>query len=144
MSKNVFDLVYANFEWEDHYFLEGKEDTTVKDFQRDCDQLLPKAGYRAIIKRSKINENSWIHWSDVVEALVSLLEEQGYQRVSMEDFQFKVDDEHVIGDRSLEANEKLGFAGPLIIAHNKKYDRYLKEKRKNAKPFKKKPIQIIK
>jgi hypothetical protein len=75
MTENLFDLVYSDYDWSEHYFFEGPEDSTVEDFEKICESLIPKAGYQAAIKKASPKEGGWICWRDVVESLVSLLEE---------------------------------------------------------------------
>lgn len=147
MSDNVFDLVYSDYDWQEHYFFSGPEGTTSEDFTCICSSLMPKAGYRAALRKSSPKSNSRIYWSDVVEALVSLLEEQGYQRISIDSY--KVDGGFTIGINEDQLDTKLGFSWQLIVNHNQKLEKKLAEERKAKRSLrfgslKKKTVQIIK
>ncbi len=147
MNKKIFDLVYSDYDWKDHTYLAGPEDVTLEDFEKLCNRLLPKAGYQAALKYIGPNKNESISWSAVVESLISLLEEQGYQRVSLDSY--VIHGNTVIGlDRKYEGPtfERLGFAEAAISSYNQKLDRKRREARK-INPFmvrKKRPVQIIK
>ena len=67
MSDNIFDLVYADYDWQEHYFFSVPEGTTLEDFEKLCNRLIPQAGYRAALKKSSPKKEGWICWSDVVE-----------------------------------------------------------------------------
>ena len=147
MSDNIFDLVYADYDWQEHYFFSVPEGTTLEDFEKLCNRLIPQAGYRAALKKSSPKKEGWICWSDVVEALISLLEEQGYQRVNIDAYQ--MEGGHIIGIHDEETDPRLGFAGPIIIAHNIKLEKKYAEERKAKRALrlgtlKKKTVQIIK
>lgn len=147
MSKKIFDLVYSDYDWKDHNFLTGPEDTTSEDFEKLCNRLLPKAGYQAALKHIGPNKNESIVWRDVVEALISLLEEQGYQRVSLGSYD--IFGNSVIGlDGRHEGPifERLGFAEPIISLHNQRIERKRRADRKSKRftALKKRSIQIIK
>lgn len=147
MSDNVFDLVYSDYDWTEHYFFDGPEGATLEDFEKLCDLLMPQAGYRAALKKSDPKNGGWICWSDVVESLISLLEEQGYQRVSIDSYH--MDGGTIIGINDDEPDSRLGFANQLIIAHNRKLEKKLAEERKAKRSMritslKKKTVQIIK
>ena len=147
MSDNVFDLVYSDYDWQEHYFFKGPEGTTSDDFNNICNDLMPKAGYKAALKRSSPKSKGRICWSDVVEALVSLLEEQGYQRISIDSF--KVEGGFGIGIEEDQFNNKLGFSWQTIVTHNKILEKKLVEERRAKRNLrigflKKKTVQIIK
>ena len=142
----IFDLVYSDYDWHEHKFIQAPDGTTVEDFQKLCDSLMPKAGYRAALKRSSPKIGGWICWSDVVEALVSLLEQQGYQRVNLGSY--TVNGGVIVWTDDAEAN-KLGYSIPTITIHNDKIQKKLAEERKAKKQLrlgtlKKKMVQIIK
>ena len=148
MDNNIFDLVYSDYEWQEHYFFEGPKGSTLEDFEKICSQLLPKAGYRAALKKSTPKEGGWICWSDVVESLISLLEEQGYQRITLNSYH--MDGGTIIGiNDDDDAESRLGFSTKLIINYNKELEKKLAEERKARRkqnPFtlKKRSVQIIK
>ena len=147
MSDNIFDLVYEDYDFHEHYFFDAPEGTTLEDFEKLCNRLMPQAGYRAAIKKSLPKKEGWICWSDVVEALVSLLEEQGYQRVDID--AYHMEGGHIIGVNDDEVDARLGFASPIIIAHNVKLEKKYAEERKAKKALrlgalKKRMVQIIK
>ena len=148
MSDNIFDLVYCDHDVEDHYFFDGPDDATEEDFVKLCESLTPKAGYKAALKRSDPDNGGWICWSDVVESLVPLLEEQGYQRIYLDTYYF--DGGTIIGmyDRD-PIDDRLGFSSKLIVLHNRKIEEKLNAEREarralKAYSIKKKVIQIIK
>lgn len=147
-SDNTFDLVYVTGDYEAHYFFDGPDDATDEDFEKLCNSLLPKAGYKAALKQLSSKHGSWIVWSDVVESLVSLLEEQGYQRVYIDTYYLHGG--NIIGIYNVDNsdNDRLGFASDIIRDYNKKLEAKLAEERKNKRSlrglFKKKVIQIIK
>ncbi len=147
MSDNIFDLVYSDYDWQEHYFFSGPEGSTLEDFRKLCDQLIPKAGYKATLKRSYPKAGGWICWGDVVESLIPLLEEQGYQRVSIDSYQ--VDVGNIIGLNEDDLDDRLGFAGYPIMAYNRKLEKKMAEERKARRKsmvgaLKKKTVQIIK
>jgi hypothetical protein len=147
MGNNIFDLVYSDYDWQEHYFFKAPEGSTLEDFKKLCDQLMPKAGYKAALKKSVPKEGGWICWSDVVESLISLLEEQGYQRVSIDSHQLKGGS--IVGFNDDNAEDRLGFSCKLIINYNKELEKKLAEERRAKRkqnPFtlKKKVVQIIK
>lgn len=148
MSDNVFDLVYSDYDWQEHYFFSAPEGTTLEDFQKLCDSLLPQAGYRATLKRTSPKVGGRICWSDVVESLVSLLEEQGYQRVSIDSY--TIDNSgFIIGLHEGDLDDKLGFSWQAIVTFNQKLEKKLSEERKAKRnlrlgTLKKKTVQIIK
>ena len=147
MSDNVFDLVYSDYDWQEHYFFSGPEGTTSEDFKKLCNSLMPKAGYKAALKKSSPKSNGRICWSDVVEALVSLLEEQGYRRISIDSY--TVDGGFIIGVNEEHLDERLGFSWQFIINHNRKLEKKLAEERRAKRNLrigflKKKTVQIIK
>lgn len=149
MSDNIFDLVYSDYDWTEHYFFSGPDGTSVEDFEKLCNQILPRAGYRAAIKKSDPKNDGWICWSDVVEALVSLLEEQGYQRVYIDSFTITFPGASIIGINDKPIDSRLGFSSQIITAHNHKIEKKLAEERKARRNsrmglFKKKTVQIIK
>ena len=150
MSDNVFDLVYSDYEWQEHYFFSGPADSTLEDFRKLCDHLLPQAGYKATIKRSDLKKGGWICWSDVVESLISLLEEQGYQRVKPDSYEISVSCHgNIIGLEDNDEDDRLGFSVQGIIIHNRKLEKKLSEERKAKRSLrigslKKKTVQIIK
>lgn len=147
MCNNIFDLVYSDYDWQEHYFFEAPEGTTSEDFENLCNQLLPKAGYRAALKKSSPPKKGWICWSDVVESLVSLLEEQGYQRVYLDTYE--MDGGSIIGFNDDDVEERLGFSTKIIINYNKELEKKMAEERKAKRSLrlgtlKKKLVQIIK
>lgn len=146
MSKIVFDVVYADFDWKEHFFLEGPEGTTSEEFKKLCNRLLPKAGYRAALKSLSPKQKGWIGWRDVVESLVSLLEQRGYQRVSLETVEVSGGNIVGIDDEEDSLYERLEFSGPLLAEYNRKLEKRLTEERKLRKfsSLKKKVTQIIK
>jgi len=147
MSEIIFDLVYSDYDWQEHHFVKAPDGTTLEDFQKLCDSLMPKAGYKAILKRSSPKVGGWVCWSDVVESLVSLLEEQGYQRIILGSY--VVNGGVIIRPDDYEGKEKLGFSCQAISSYNGKLERKLAEERKAKKQLrigllKKKVVQIIK
>jgi hypothetical protein len=76
MSSKLFVLGYSYYEEYVPYFLHGPEDVTQEEFKALCDSLLEEAGYRAVANA----DDSWVGWQQVVESLIPLLEQQGYQR----------------------------------------------------------------
>jgi len=147
MSDNIFDLVYADYDWREHYFFDGPEGATLEDFEKLCNQLLPQAGYRAALKKSSPKKEGWIYWVDVVEALVSLLEEQGYQRIDIDSYH--MEGGYIIGLNDDESDFRLGFAAPIITSHNLKLEKKYAEERKAKKALRlaalrKRSVQIIK
>jgi hypothetical protein len=147
MSDNIFDLVYSDYDWQEHYFFDAPEGATLEDFQKLCDSLMPQAGYKATIKRSDIKKGGWICWSDVVESLISLLEGQGYQRVDIDSYE--IDGGSIIGLNEDELDPRLGFSVQGIVVHNRKLEKKLSEERKLKRSLrlgalKKKTVQIIK
>jgi hypothetical protein len=79
-----------------------------------------------------------------VESLVSLLEKQGYQRISLDTYKLHADFESIIGIDKTSTYDKMGFSGHMIGAHNHKIEQKQKEEMKARKSIKKKAIQIIK
>lgn len=146
MSDNIFDLVYSDYDWQEHHFLLAPEGTSLEDFQMLCDSLMPKAGYRATLKRAAPKVGGWICWSDVVESLVSLLEEQGYQRIILGSYIVKGG--VIVRPSENNDGEKLGFSCQTISSYNNKLEKKLAEERKAKKHLriglKKKTVQIIK
>lgn len=147
MGNNIFDLVYSDYDWEEHYFFDAPVGTTSEDFQNLCNQLLPKAGYRAALKKSSSQKGGWICWSDVVESLVSLLEEQGYQRVYLDSY--RMNGGSIIGLNGDNIEDRLGFSSKIIINYNKELEKKMAEERKAKRSqrlgtLKKKVVQIIK
>jgi hypothetical protein len=148
MSDNVFDLVYSDYDWQEHYFFSGPEGTTLEDFKKLCDSLLPQAGYKATLKRSSPKSGGRICWSDVVESLVSLLEDQGYQRISIDSY--SIDNTgFIIGLHEGDLDNRLGFSWQAIVSFNQKLEKKLSEERKAKRnlrlgTLKKKTVQIIK
>jgi hypothetical protein len=148
MKDNIFLLVYSCYETQDQYFFIGPAGATQEEFAKLCDQLLPKAGYRVVSKFSKSDHNSWICWRDVVESLVSLLEQQGYQRISLDSYELQTKGTIIGFHEETPSDEFLGFAAPLIAKYNqklqKKFNEDRKTKRKLGGLLKKKTVQIIK
>jgi hypothetical protein len=147
MGKKIFDLVYSDYDWQDHHFLEGPDNVTVEEFNKLCTSLLPKAGYQTVLRYLTTKKSGWICWDDVVESLIPLLEEQGYQRVSLDSYHLGGSNVVVgLDEDALVPGAVLGFSGPLIVQHNLKVEKKYREERK-AKKFsslKKKSVQIIK
>lgn len=147
MKDNIFSLVYSDYDSEEHYFFRAPDDATEEEFRKLCGQLIPKAGYRAVTKKQLPKDSGdYICWSDVVESLVSLLQEQGYQRIFLEDYHFQSTG-HIIYEDTRD-KDQLGFAANLIISHNRKLEKKIAEERKTRRKFsailKKKTVQIIK
>jgi len=147
MCDNIFDLVYSDYDWEEHYFFDGPENATLEDFENICNSLMPKAGYQAALKKSVPKKGGWICWSDVVESLISLLEEQGYQRVFLNSYHMAGGTIIGINDELIE--DRLGFASPLITIYNRKLEKKMAEERKAKRnvrigSLKKRVVQIIK
>lgn len=148
MPDNIFDLVYCDHDVEDHYFFEGPDGATEEDFIELCESLTPKAGYKVVLKRANPEDGRWICWGDVVEALVPLLEEQGYQRIYLDTHYF--DGGTIIGMYDKDPlDERLGFSAKLIVLHNRQIEEKLAKEREarralKAYSIKKKVIQIIK
>lgn len=147
MSSIIFDLVYSDYDWQEHHFIQAPEGTTLEDFQNLCDHLMPKAGYKATLKRSSPKVGGWICWSDVVESLVSLLEKQGYQRIILGSY--VVNGGVIVRPEESKNKDKLGFSYQAIASYNGKLERKLAEERKAKKllrigVLKKKMVQIIK
>jgi hypothetical protein len=148
MKDNIFSLVYSDYDTQDQFFFIGPVSATQEEFAKLCDRLLPKAGYRVVNKYNKSDDNSWICWRDVVESLVSLLEEQGYQRISLEGHELQTYGS-IIGLREdTRCDDLLGFSGPLITEYNRKLEKKMAEERKTKRKLgglmKKRTIQIIK
>jgi len=148
MSDNIFDLVHSDYDWQEHYFFSAPKGTTVEDFRKMCDRLLPKAGYKVAFRRST-QSGGRICWNDVVESLVLLLEEHGYQRVSMDSY--TIGGGFIISpnDEKEELDIKLGFSWQAIASYNQKLEKKLAEERKAKRSLrlgtlKKKTVQIIK
>lgn len=146
MNNSVFSIVYSDFDIKEYFFLQTDQDVTMDQFRALCNELLPQAGYKAFLRQQSSEHGSWILWRSVVESLISLLEKQGYQRVSFD--HFEVDGGFIVADNSISSElcEKLGFANFLIMDYNAKLEKKL-EKERQAKKFlmsKKKAIQIIK
>ena len=148
MSNNIFDLVYSDYDWQEHYFFNGPEGTTLESFRKSCDDLLPKAGYKVAFRRS-FKGGGRICWSDVVDALVLLLEEHGYQRVPMDSY--TIGGGFIISpnDEKQDLDVKLGFSWQAIVNYNSKLEKKLAEERKAKRNLrigllKKKTVQIIK
>jgi hypothetical protein len=144
MNTEVFDLVYSDYEWQEHYFISAPKGMTPDDFKKLCESLLPQAGYHAALKRSSPNVGGWISWRDVMEALVSLLEKQGYQQIELGSY--NISGGIIINPAD---NVKLGFSGRIIAEHNQKIEKKVAEERKAKKHLrlgllKKKVVQIIK
>lgn len=144
---NIFDLVYCDHDLEEHYFFEGPVDVTQEEFEKFCESSLPKAGYKAALKRLSPEDGGWICWRGVVESLITLLEEQGYQRVYLDTYFFEGGNVIGVYDDSFE--ERLGFSAKMIAVHNRKIDEKLakeREARRISKSIlmKKKVVQIIK
>jgi hypothetical protein len=148
MNKKIFDLVYSDYEWSKHYYFEGPEESSRQEFELLCQQLLPRAGYRAMLKQSSPNQGGWICWSDVVESLIPLLEKQGYLRFTLDNCH--IEGSGIIGIFTEEPpDERLGFSAKLIYDYNRKLSQKMAEEReaKRAKRIgflKKKIPQIMK
>lgn len=148
MKDTILSLVYSDYDSVEYYFFKSPTNAvTEEEFKKICDQLIPKAGYRAVIRKQLPKEpGDYVCWRDVVESLVSLLEEQGYQRIFLEDYHFKSVG-HIIYEDT-RGKEQLGFATDLIIGYNRKLEKKIAEERKTRKKLsgllKKKTVQIIK
>ena len=148
MSKNLFDLVHDNNDWREHYFFDGPPEATLDDFQKLCNELLPKAAFKATLKTPEPPDENWIGWDDIVKAMIPLLKEQGYQRVFIDTCQ--IDGSGILGLYTVQPpEERLGFAGPLIFKHNQEIKKRLAKEREAKRALKgyhlkKKAIQIIK
>lgn len=150
MKDNIFSLVYSDYDTEEHYFFSGPSDVSQEEFKKLCARLLPKAGYKVVIKRqfSKDTVGDWVCWRDVVESLVSLLEEQGYQRISLDSYQLRTNGSIISLHAGSDPDPRLGFAGKLIADYNRKLEKKMAEERKIRRKLsgllKKKTVQIIK
>jgi hypothetical protein len=149
MKDNIFSLVYSDYDTEEYFFFSGPSDVSYEEFKKLCGQLMPKAGYRAVLQKQSPKEaGNWICWRDVVESLVSLLEEQGYQRISLDAYRFRGKGSIIGLDRDLLLDERLGFSAPLISEYNLKLEKKIAEERKTRRKLsgllKKKTVQIIK
>jgi hypothetical protein len=143
----VLDLVYSGYDWESHYYFVPPPGVTQEDFEVLCEELLPQAGYRAVLKHSHVKEETWITWREVVEALIPLLEAQGYQRCELPTVNLR--GSGIIGIFTHESDERLGFATKLILDHNHKLEDKLNEEAQAKKTrrigrLKKKLPQIMK
>ena len=145
MKNKVFDVVYSDYDSMSHHYLIGPNDIDKEQFDKLCERLLPEAGYQTFLKHSRSVERTWIYWGDVVESLVSLLEKQGYQRISLDTYKLHADFESIVGADNTSTYDKMGFSGHMIGTHNYKIEQKQKEELKaTRKSLKKKPIQIIK
>jgi hypothetical protein len=149
MKDNIFSLVYADYDMEEYYFFSGPSDVSQEEFKKLCGQLMPKAGYRAVLRKQSPKEaGDWICWRDVVESLVSLLEEQGYQRISLDAYRFRAKGTIIGLNEDMLSDEWLGFAAPIIGEYNRKLEKKIAEERKTRRKLsgllKKKTVQIIK
>src|SRR5579864_365880 len=149
MNDNIFSLVYSDYDTEEYYFFSGPSSVSQEEFKKLCGQLMPKAGYRAVLRRQSPKESGdWICWRDVVESLVSLLEGQGYQRVSLDACRFRTHGTIIGLHEDTLSDDQLGFAGPLIGEYNRKLEKKIAEERKTRRKLsgllKKKTVQIIK
>lgn len=148
MIDNIFALVYSDYDTQDYYFFNGPEGISQEDFEKLCGELIPKAGYRAALQKLYPKEGGWICWRDVVESLISLLEQQGYQRISLDSY--RMAGGNIIGISNYEhLDGRLGFAEPIIVEYNRKLEKKMAEERENKRglrlgTLKKRATQIIK
>lgn len=87
MSK-IFAL--SHFWYEEYsiiHFL-GPDDVSKEQFQKLCYSLVDLAAFAAISKEIKYKYPCPIGWKDVVEAMVPLLEKQGYHRLQCDQISF--------------------------------------------------------
>jgi hypothetical protein len=117
-SRPIFNLIYASFGWEKYYYFYGPENSTVEQFGDLCDDLLPQAGYKAATKITHVDSNGWINWIDVVESLIPLLEQQGYQRFDLPKHVINGNGAIGINTSRRAMDDRLGFSTKLIANHN--------------------------
>lgn len=148
MDKPIYDLVYSSWEWEKHYYFHGPDGTTKEQFEELCEQLLPKAGYKAVQKQVRSDYGSWVTWQDVVEWLIPLLQERGYQLLELPKVEINCSGIIGISARNHGMDQRLGFANKLIYDYNRALDEKIKkevnEKRSCKGKLKKFLPQIMK
>jgi len=147
----IFDLIYSGFDSESHYYFVPPPGATQEDFQVLCEELLPQAGYRAVLRHSHVESRSsmtsWITWREVVEALIPLLEAQGYQRCELP--AARIHGSGIIGVFQRDNDTGLGFATKPILEHNHKIEEQISKEMADKKVkrigrLKKKIPQIMK
>lgn len=147
MDRPIFILVYSSWDWEKNYYFYGPEGSTREQFEELCEQLLPKAGYKAVQKQVRSELGSWVTWNDVVESLVPLLQEQGYQSFDLPKVEINCTGIIGISARSHGMDYRLGFANKLIYDYNRALDEKIKketEKKPRRARMKKFLPQIMK
>jgi hypothetical protein len=80
--KNLFILNQTYYDSYYRYFFEGPENISQEEFKEMCNSFLEQASYKAITAQYNEREYgpTWIGWSEIVEALVSVLEKRGFRR----------------------------------------------------------------
>jgi hypothetical protein len=108
MKSEFFILEWRDVESYYGIYFVGPAISTRKDFVMLCDSLLENAGYMALA-----TQTSWIDWCSIVEALVPLLEKQGYYRFLPKIASYNG---NIIETR--DETKGLNSAADLIINHN--------------------------
>lgn len=143
MDKPIYDLVYSSWDWEKHYYFHGPNESTKEQFDEVCELLLPKAGYKAVQKQVYSEFGSWVTWQDVVESLVPLLQEQGYQLIQLPRVEINCNGIIGLNSRRHGMDRRLGFANKLIYDHNRALDEKIKQEVNDKKSRKGKSRKFL-
>ncbi len=101
-------------EYRPHYFL-GPDDISQEDFKNLCDSLLDQAAHKSVILSRNKEHCHRVGWEEIIENLIPLLENCGYQLYKPEEINF-------FGSIIENYDESLGlssFASNMIINNNK-------------------------
>lgn len=77
MSK-IFCLAHYSYDEQNSHYFVGPDNVSKNEFEELCYNLVDSAGMNAIIIEKKRDYPCTIGWREVVEAMVPLLEKQGY------------------------------------------------------------------
>lgn len=104
---------------------------------------MPEAGYRTVLRVSQDNHGGWINWNEVVESLIPLLEQRGYQRFELPHHNISGTGTIGISNSRRNMDSRLGFAIKLITDYNRALDEKVKKEAGDRKSGKGKSRKFL-
>lgn len=121
-SKSVFTLEYSYYDCHECHHLLGPATYSKGDFVALCNKLVPIAA-----KNLLNTEDSFVGWDGIVDELISILKEHGFEKQELPGA--------VFGGPGIidKQDDRLGDACSLVIQHNKKIRDGLTKRLRNDK-----------
>ena len=85
----VFALSHFHYEESTTIHFLGPDNVSKQQFQELCYSLVEQAAINAVAKERKQEYPCSVGWTDVVESMIPLLEQQGYHRLKCDEVIFR-------------------------------------------------------